>query len=266
MLQYLITKETPASLSKFLTKFSESPDFDNSFHYRSVIGKLNYLERCTRPDIAYATHQCARFTECPKEEHGKAVRWLARYLKGTIDQGIIMHPDDSVDLQLFVDADFSGNWSRAESMDRDSARSRHGYVIMYNGCPILWKSQMQTEIALSSTESEYIGISSGLRDVIPIMCTLKEMKAHGFPIGKVDSDVFCRVFEDNSGALEMAKVHKYRPRTKHMNVKYHHFRDYVTRGEVTLHAIGTVAQPADMLTKPLNYAGLSRHRKTIMGW
>ena len=177
-----------------------------------------------------------------------------------------MHPNASVDLQLFVDADFSGNWSRAESTDRDTARSRHGYIILYNGCPLLWKSQMQTEIALSSTESEYIGISSGLRDVIPIMRTLTEMKERGFPIGRVDSDVFCRVFEDNSGALEMAKVHKYRPRTKHMNVKYHHFRDYVTRGEVTLHAINTNSQPADMLTKPLSYANLSRHRKTIMGW
>ena len=264
--QPIRSKETPAASSKILSKFPESQAFDNSFHYRSVIGKLNYLEKCTRPDIAYATHQCARFTENPKIEHGKAVRWLARYLKGTIDKGIIMSPNDSVDLQLFVDADFSGNWTQLESNDRDSARSRHGYIITYNGCPLLWKSQMQTEIALSSTESEYIGISSGLRDVIPIMRTLQEMKEEGFPIGRIDSDVYCRVFEDNSGALEMAKVHKYRPRTKHMNVKYHHFREYVTRGDVTLHAIRTDDQPADMLTKPLNYSILTRHRKTVMGW
>ncbi len=177
-----------------------------------------------------------------------------------------MKPKESMDLQLFVDADFSGNWTCKESSDRDSARSRHRYIVMYNGCTLLWKSQMQTEIALSSTESEYIGISSGLRDVIPIMRTLKEMKEEEFLIGRIDSDVYCRVFDDNSGALEMAKVHKYRPCTKHMNVKYHHFRDYVTRGDVTLHAIRTDDQPADMLTKPLNYSTLTRHRKTVMGW
>ena len=259
-------KDTPAASSKILSKFPKSQDFDRSFHYRSVIGKLNYLEKCTRPDIAYAAHQCARFTENPKVEHGKAVRWLVRYLAGTMDKGIIMTPKHDKDLQMFVDADFSGNWNKAESIDRDTARSRHGYVVTYNGCPLMWKSQLQTEIALSSTESEYVGISCGLRDVIPIMRTLEEMKSLGFPIGCVDSKLYCRVFEDNSGALEMAKVHKYRPRTKHMNVKYHHFRDYVSRGEVTLHAISTDDQPADMLTKPLNATILSKHRRVIMGW
>ena len=51
--------------------------------------------------------------------------------------------------------------------------------------------------------------------------------------------VHCRVFEDNSGAIEIAKVPKRRPRTKHINIKYHHFRDYVGRGEVTVHPIDT---------------------------
>ena len=264
--QPLKVKETPAASSKILSKHPTSEKFDNSFHYRSVIGKLNYLEKCTRPDISYATHQCARFTENPKVEHGKAVRWIARYLKGTRNEGIIMQPKVSNDLELYVDADFAGNWVKTESSDRDTARSRHGYVVMYHGCPLLWKSQLQTEIALSSTESEYVGISNGLRDTIPIMRTLNEMKTNGFPIQEVGNKVYCRVFEDNSGALEMAKVHKYRPRTKHMNVKYHHFRDYVARGEVTLHDIHTTNQPADIMTKPVNESILVRHRQTIMGW
>ena len=58
---------------------------------------------------------------------------------------------------MWVDADCADNWNRSESEDRDTTRSRYGYVIMYEGCPILHKSQMQTEIALSSTESEYTG-------------------------------------------------------------------------------------------------------------
>ena len=259
-------KSTPAPSSKILTQHDESDPFDRSFHYRSVIGKLNYLEKCTRPDISYAAHQCARFTENPKKAHAQSVRWLARYLKSTRDKGIIMRPERTKDLEMYVDADFSGNWKKEESHVRDSARSRHGYVITYHGCPLLWKSQMQSEIALSSTESEYIGISHGLRDVIPIMETLKEMKSNGIMINDVTSRVHCKVFEDNSGAIEMAKVHKYRPRTKHVNVKYHHFRDYVTRGEVTVSAIGTKQQPADILTKPVNETTLKRHRKTIMGW
>ena len=260
------SKDTPAASSTILRKHESSRPFDDSFHYRSVIGKLNYLEKCTRPDIAYATHQCARFTEDPKMEHAKAVRWLARYLKGTLNQGIIMHPNIDKDLQMYVDADYAGNWHKEESHDRDTARSRHGYIITYHNCPIIWKSQMQTEIALSSTESEYIGISQGLRDVIPLMRTLEEMKRMGMPISSSKGKLFCRVFEDNSGALEMAKVHKFRPRTKHINVKYHHFRDYVCRGDVDLFPINTTNQPADMLTKPVNTNILKRHRMKIMGW
>ena len=167
---------------------------------------------------------------------------------------------------MYVDADFSGNWSSAESDDRNSARSRHGYAITYLSCPIIWKSQMQTEIALSSTESEYIGISQGLREVIPLIKILNEMKSHNLPINPTASKVYCRVFEDNSGALEMAKVHKFRPRTKHINVKYHHFRDYVSRGDVKLYPIRTSEQPADMLTKPLPAELLIKHRRKLMGW
>ena len=260
------TKSTPAASSKILSRHPESPPFDDSFHFRSVIGKLNYLEKCTRPDIAYAAHQCARFTEDPRQEHGKAVRWLGRYLKGTRDKGIIFRPLIKGDLEVYVDADFVGNWKKEESNDRDNARSRHGYVIRYHGCPILWKSQLQGEIALSSTESEYMGISYSLRDAIPIMETLDEMKEKKFPITNSNGKVKCSLFEDNSGALEMAKVHKYRPRTKHINAKYHHFRDFVTNGRITLHPIETESQPADMLTKPLNETALVRHRTYIMGW
>ena len=70
----------------------------------------------------------------------------------------------------------------------------------------MWKSQLQGEITLSSTESEYIGLSYALRDAIPIMNLLNEMKQKGFTISKTKTEVKCKVFEDNSGALEIAKV------------------------------------------------------------
>ena len=259
-------KDTPASSSKILGRAKDEPDFDKSFNYRSVIGKLNYLEKGTRSDISYITHQCARFTEEPKECHAKAIRWLARYLRATRDKGLIMKPDASQGLNVFVDADFSGNWEQGDSTNRDTARSRHGYIICFMGCPVIWKSQLQTEIALSSTESEYIGLSYALREVIPIMELLKEMKKFGFPIRSQTPNMKCRVFEDNSGALEMANTHKYRPRTKHINVKFHHFRDYVTRGEITVHKIDTKDQCADYLTKPLNKETLIPLRRKVMGW
>jgi hypothetical protein len=260
------TKSTPAKSSMILGRHPESEDFDDSFNYRSVIGKLNYLEKGSRPDIAYIVHQCARFTSNPKKEHGEALKWLARYLKGTKDKGMILTPNASLGLEVHVDADFVGNWNQEEADDKDTARSRHGYVISYAGCPIQWKSQLQTEIALSSTESEYTGLSYALRDAIPMMNLLEEMKEKGFPIDPDTPRVHCKVFEDNSGALAMGREYKYRPRTKHLCVKLHHFRHYVEQGRISIHPISTHLQPADILTKPVPQDILEKHRKVIMGW
>ena len=260
-------RSTPAASSKLLSRHTNSASFDDSFNYRSVIGKLNYLEKATRSDISYAVHQCARFVSDPKVEHGEAVGWLGRYLVGTRDKATIMRPIPSKELEVYVDASFCGDWCPEEAArDRDTARSRHGYIVNYAGCPLLWKSQLQTEVALSSTESEYTGLSNALRDAIPIMQLLKEMKTQGFPIYSPQARVHCHVFEDNSGALEMAKIHKYRPRTKHLNVRLHHFRDYVERKEISIHPINTNDQPADFLTKALNEETLARHRFAVLGW
>ena len=108
-----------------------------------------------------------------------------------------------------MDTDFAGNWNADEWGDRDTARSCHGYIITYAGCPIVCKSQLQTECALSSCESEYTGLSYALREAIPIMNLLKEMQARKYPIKTVVPKVLCRVFEDNTGALEIATNHKF---------------------------------------------------------
>ena len=260
------TRDTPACSSRIFKRHSDSESFDKSFNYRSVIGKMNYLERGSRSDISYAVHQCARFCSDPKKEHGQAIKWLGRYLLETRDKGTILKPKMDTELEVYVDADFAGNFDPKDTMSRDTARSRHGYFVMYKNFPLSWKSQLQTEICLSTTESEYTGLSHALREVIPLMQLLKEMKEHRFPVVKTAPDIKCRVFEDNSGALEMSTNHRYRPRTKHLNIKLHHFRDYVTRGEISITKIGTTHQLADYLTKPVNLAILLPLGKTVMGW
>jgi hypothetical protein len=260
-------KTIPAASSKILSKHPESEPFDNHFHYRSVIGKLNYLEKSTRPDIAYAVHQCARFSADPKYEHGQAVKWLGRYLYATKDKGMILKPTDDATLELYVDSDWSGNWDPSiAATDSSTARSRHGFILNFCGVPLFWASQLQTEIALSSTEAEYIGLSKALREVIPVMNILQEMKDQGYNIKVTNPKVLCRVFEDNSGALEMANTHKFRPRTKHLNIKYHHFRSYVDDKSISIHPIESPNNLADMLTKGQPLALLRIHRYQILGW
>ena len=102
-------KETPTASSQILTRNDSRMDHDKSFHYRSVIGKLNYLEKATRPDISFATHQCAHYVADPKKSHEWAVRWLRRYLLHSRWKGIRFKADITRGLEVFVNASFAGN-------------------------------------------------------------------------------------------------------------------------------------------------------------
>ena len=260
-------RSTPAASSRILQRDIDGEDFDNSFDYRSVIGKLNYLEKGSRPDIAYAVHQLARFSSNPKKSHADAVIHLVKYLRATKDKGIILDPKQDKSFEVFADADFSGNWfSRTAEHDTSTAKSRTGYIISIFGCPIIWQSKLQTQIALSTTEAEYIALSQSLRDTIPIMNLFKELQGHGFQQEYITPKVHCKAFEDNMGALELSRVPKMRPRTKHINLVYHHFRDFVRSGEVSVHPISTDDQLADMLTKPLDQNTFQRLRKVLLHW
>jgi hypothetical protein len=141
-----------------------------------------------------------------------------------------------------------------------------GYVLRYAGCPMHWASKMQTEIALSTTEAEYIALSQSMREVLPIMWLMQEAHDNGIPVLTTPPKIHCKVFEDNAGAIEIAKVPKMRPRTKHLNIKYHHFREEVKKGTVSIYHVGTTDQIADIFTKPLDERLFIKLRERIMGW
>ena len=253
-------KTTPTVTSTLLHKDTDGPDMQPEFHYRSVIGKLNFLEKSTRPDISVSVHQCARFSEAPKKSHAEAVKRIGRYLLATWDKGIIIHPNKSRQFDCWVDADFAGNWRQADAhSDPMTAKSRSGWIVRFAGAPITWASKMQTITAMSTTEAEFIALSTCLREVIPLMGLLTEAREHGVSIDDLPPKVHCTVFEDNSGALELARLPKICPRSKHINQSYHHFREHVERKEILIEATPTEQQIADILNKPLAEPAFKRH-------
>ena len=137
-----------------------------------------------RPDITFAVQQCTRFCNEPKQEHEEAVKCICPYLLKANDKGLIFHPDKTRGLECYVDADFAGSWHNRSSHDPISSHSRTGYVICYGGCPIVWSSKLHPLIALSTTEAEYIALSSALRDVINIQHLMKELQLKGFKLHK----------------------------------------------------------------------------------
>ena len=259
------TKNTPATYP-LLHKHENGAEREDNWDYRSIIGKLSYLCRNTRPDLEFAVHQCARFQSNPKRAHEEAIKRICRYLLGTKTKGIIMHPNNNLkQLNCYVDADFAGTYTAEISNDPTICRSRTGFVILYANCPVLWTSKLQTEIALSTVEAEYIALSQSLRELIPMKEILKELSGI-LEIPETEIKTHCTVFEDNKGAEELARTAKYRPRTKHIAIKYHHFRDHVRNGSISIERVDTLNQKADILTKPLTFKLFSNLRHDIQGW
>jgi hypothetical protein len=105
----------------------------------------------------------------------------------------------------YCNADLSGLWNKTLAPDDPStAKSQSGWIIFYVGCPVSWASKLQSQVALSTTEAEYIAMSQSLRDVIPIMGLVQEMRERNFQVICTAPYVHCKVFEDNSGALKLA--------------------------------------------------------------
>ena len=116
------------------------------------------------------------------------------------------------------------------------------------------------------TESEYISLSEAAKSTICLMNLLEEAIARGIPIKMKPADVHCKLFEDNSGAYEMATTPKFRPRTKHLNVRYHFFRSYVESGKLNVVPVASDDNISDMLTKPAVKELFLKFRYRLIGF
>jgi hypothetical protein len=93
-------------------------------------------------------------------------------------------------------------------------------------------------VALSTTEAKYIALSQAMRDLIPMKALLAELTTLTCLIFD-GTTTYSTVFEDNKGCVELATAPKMRSRTKHIALKYHHFRSHVATGEIKIKWIDT---------------------------
>jgi hypothetical protein len=233
-----------------------------------------YLAGNAHPEIAYAVHQCARFTHSPRDSHSVAIKRIAKYLKGILDkdQGLLFTPTEQLSLDCYVDADFAGLWGYADDQDPVCVKSRSGYVMTLGGCPIHWTSRLQQEIALSTTEAEYISLAQALREFIPMRRAFEDMLKALELTTEYPIVVKSVIFEDNNGAISTATTPKMSPRTKHIAVKYHFVKNLFGKKKhpdhhpFDLQKIDTELQKADVLTKGLAEFSFLRNRKLLCGY
>ena len=259
--------KTPAAKLPLGSDLGGNKHFEGKEKYSSIVGMLLYLAGHSRPDIAFAVHQVARFTHNPTRKHQTALKTILRYLKGTRDKGLMFKPNDDEEtsgLHANCDADFAGLYE-VESKDYPiSVKSRTGFVIRLDNCPVVWKSKLQSLIALSTLESEYIALSQCMRELIPLRRVLSDI-TNAFGLEDVTAHAHSTVFEDNNGALQLANTGNLTPRTKHIALRYHHFRSEVDSGNIVVKHVESKEQVADIFTKGLtdNFIYL---REKLMGW
>lgn len=207
------------------------------FPYSSAVGSLMYAMVGTRPDLSYAIGLISSFMSKPGELHWEAVKWLLRYVKGSSDLNLVFTKSKEFRIQGYCDSDFAG--------DLDKSRSTSGYVFTVGGNAVSWRSCLQSVVALSTTEAEYIALSEAVKEAIWIKGLISDM---GFKQEK--ATVWC----DSQSAICLSKNNTFHERTKHVARKYHFIRDIIEDGEVEVSKIHTSRNPADILTKsvPVN--------------
>jgi hypothetical protein len=266
-IDHLHGKDTPAAAEPLVMDADGEPP-DGTYSYPSVVGMLQYLQAHSRPDITYAVSQCARYTHRTRRSHERAIERIGQYLKKTADEGLILRPNTDFNIECFVDADFAGLWPYEDKQDPSCVKSRTGFVICVADCPVIWSSKLQTDIATSTMEAEYNGMSISMRDVLPFRRLFLAV-ARGVGLSEeVLTSFKTTVWEDNNGALTLANMEPGRmtPRSKHYAVKYHWFRSHLTPNKIEVHKIETNLQKADIFTKGLRKEKFQSIRKLLCGW
>uniref|UniRef100_A0AAV1TVU5 Integrase catalytic domain-containing protein n=1 Tax=Peronospora matthiolae TaxID=2874970 RepID=A0AAV1TVU5_9STRA len=228
---------SPVDMSSRLVSSDATTKVDAPF--REAVGALMHLTTATRPDIAFAVGYVSRFMENPQEEHWVAVKRIFRYLQGTKTHGICYKPSARIDFRGYSDADWAG--------DLTDRKSTSGYTFMLLGAPVSWGSKKQPSVSLSTSEAEYIALSLAIQEgkwIHRLLCEIV-MAAN-------EEGPELMIHEDNQSCIKMTKNPVNHGRAKHIDIKYHHIRDEVKRGEVKLKYCETAVMLADIMTKGLH--------------
>ncbi|KAE8715970.1 hypothetical protein F3Y22_tig00110156pilonHSYRG00076 [Hibiscus syriacus] len=209
-------KKSRLFLSQKLSN-SQAPESEDekkymeSVPYVSGVGSIMYGMVCCRPDLAYAVSVISRFMANPGQAHWEALKWTLRYLRGSID----------------------------------TRKSLTGFIFTVFGTAVSWKSNIQSVVALSTTEAEYIAVTEAIKEAMWLKGMVEELG-----IQQKVVTVFC----DNQSTIHLKKNQVFHERSKHIDVKLHFVRDVIAKGSIIVKKIPTEENPVDMLIKALPVA------------
>ncbi|KAL4105052.1 hypothetical protein QTP88_020327 [Uroleucon formosanum] len=215
--------QIPADPQHLLDDKQQNTNLTSKAPYREAVGTLLYL-----------INLVSRYIEDPKEQHWTAVKRILKYLKGTINFGLIFSSRQKIMLKGYSDADYTG--------DLDTRRSTSGSVFTLGSGSIAWSSRRQQCVSLSTTKSEYIALSQAVQELTWLKLFLGELMDQ--------PKMVPTMYGDNQNAIKLVKNPEFYRRTKHIDVRYHYIREKFNESSFALEYISSKDQIADIMTKP----------------
>jgi len=220
------------------TKAKLSGSSRNPYHdpteYRSLAGALQYLT-FTRPDISYAVQQVCLFMHDPKTQHMSALKRIIRYIHGTIDFSLHLHPSSVSKLVSYTNADWAGC--------PDTRQSTSGNCVYFGDNLISRSAKRRHTLSRSSAEAEYRRVAN----VVSESCWIRNLLLELHCSVTTTTLVYC----DNVSAVYLSDNSVQHQHTKHIEMDIHFVRDKVARGQVRVIHVPSRYQIADIFIKGL---------------
>ena len=242
----------------------QSPPLDTSiYHYRALVGGLNYIACGTRPDITYAVNQVSRYANAPTQQHWAIAIDCMRYLVHTKWWGIVLGSGGAIDhsfvkhkmappLPSTVHAVAYADANHGTGID--DRKSVTGSLIQVLGGPVSWGSHVQPTQSTSTVDSEIHAMSVASREALWVAKMQRQFGLNWRP---------CLIRGDSSGAISAVKNHSYTKHTKHIGIHQDFMRAMYRLGDLDFQHISGADNPADIFTKALPQPAFTRHRQNI---
>lgn len=231
-------RKSKTPMERLMEPSSSQSSVQLNLEYNSIIGGLQYLANNTRPDISHSVNHLARFLKNPSQEHLGAARRILRYIANDPDKGIIyMKDNERPKLEAYSDADFAG--------DPSTSRSTSGSLIKLASGPIFWRSHLQRDVVLSTTEAEYLAATETCRQLIWVKLLLEGTNL----LDKIEGSICTDLYIDNQSAICLLKNHDNHKRSRHIALRNHFCRQQYKMGLISPTYVESKKQLADGLTK-----------------
>jgi hypothetical protein len=238
-----------------------TPDHRRRALAQHILGIAGWICSMTVPEALFAWSYLAQYSSNPNNAVIKDIKRLFRYFKWLLEENLegLIFRLHSLNVPHIGTVGASQLYGYVDSthISEERSVSRYGVCLFIHGMLILALSKKLTYVTLSATESEYVGLSEGMKLALFIHDLLNELgeKQTQFIIGN-----------DNSGAIAIAENKGCNAgRVRHIQARVHWIQDLVDSGTVSLRKVPTKFMTADALTKALAYPDHGRHATNLKG-